>query len=104
MASGSGRRADSSLKWLVMLGVFNIADLYLTGLLLGAGAIELNPVMAWAFDQGPITAVAVKGLPMLGGWGLYVFRRIPMAARWLRILTVLLGLVVLYEMVNLWIA
>jgi hypothetical protein len=88
--------------WPLLLAGLNLLDLLLTFLALAAGATELNSFARRAFEAGWWAAALYKLVPMFAGVGLWLLSgRSERASRWLRILTFVYLLVVVYQVVNL---
>lgn len=86
----------------MLLLLLNLFDLLFTFLLLGMGATELNPVARGIFDSGVVPALLYKLMPGAAGFGLWWFSdRSTWAARWLRWLVFLYGVIVIYQILNL---
>ena len=59
-----------------MINLLSVVDLLITLSVLRLGATELNPLMAWLFDLGPIPAAAAKiGVVLAATLGLWRLRR-----------------------------
>jgi hypothetical protein len=79
------------LDLLVLINVLSALDLFITMTVLRLGAVELNPLMAYLFELGPLPAALVKlGLVIGATAGLWRLRRHRAAV------TTALGLVVAY--------
>lgn len=68
------RYSKTIFKLIVLILVFSVLDAFLTLLLVDHGAVELNPLMAFYLDIGPVPFVAVKyGLTSLSVFVLLVY-------------------------------
>lgn len=64
------------LELLIMINLLSVLDLVITLTVLEMGAVELNPLMAYLIDAGPVHAAAVKiGVVALATLGLWLLRR-----------------------------
>jgi hypothetical protein len=76
---------------LLLINVLSALDLFITLMVLRLGAVELNPLMAWLLEMGPLPAAFAKvSLVLAATAGLWLLRRQRAA------LTTALGLAVVY--------
>ena len=93
------REAPTAVVLLAaLLFALNLADLVLTQYALGAGAIEINPVMAALFESGSAAAVklAVGAFAVAGLWSM---RRYRPALSMLVVMVAAMGILVTYQTV-----
>ena len=93
------------LGWLLFaLWVLNVMDLTLTSQAISSGmATESNRVMAYFLHAGPLQAALFKlGVVSAGVGVLWLLRRHRVTLVATTALTVVFGLVVLYQVVHLW--
>lgn len=96
-------RSDPVLlaELLVLINVLSIVDLFITLNVLRLGAIELNPVMAFLLDLGPLPATLAKiGVMVAATGGLWLLRRHRAALTTALVLLVTYGTLVTFEMVG----
>jgi len=73
------------LVWLILCHLGNIADIGLTLYAIQNGAVELNPIMAWAISISPLFFVIVKFVVF--GLAIDLLARIaPNLLRWVAII------------------
>jgi hypothetical protein len=59
-------RVEGPFAWaLILVAAFIGFDTSSTLVILGSGGLELNPIMAWLYDLGPVWFVLAKVLPPL---------------------------------------
>lgn len=107
MTIPAGRRL-SDRDWSVVVMWFvalNVLDLGMTLHLVERGAVEMNPVMASLLSAGWEWAAAFKGAVTVGvAAGLWLGRRHQFVRRTGIAFVGLLGLVMVYQLVDLWVA
>jgi hypothetical protein len=86
---------------LILINVLSAIDLFITFNVLRLGAIELNPVMAYLLDLGPLPATLAKiGTVVAATAGLWLLRRHRAALTAALLLLVTYGTLVTFEMVG----
>lgn len=86
---------------LILINVLSAVDLFITWNVLKLGAIELNPVMAYLLDLGPLPATLAKvGIMVAATGGLWLLRRHRPALTTALVLLVAYGSLVTFEMVG----
>jgi len=86
---------------LILVNVLSAIDLLITFTVLRLGAIELNPVMAYLLDLGPLPATLAKiGIVVAATIGLWVLRRHRAALTTALALLLVYGTLVTFEMVG----
>ena len=86
---------------LILVNILSAVDLFITFTVLRQGAIELNPVMAFLLDLGPVQATLVKvSLMVAATLGLWVMRRHRAALTTALVLLVVYGSLVVFELVG----
>jgi hypothetical protein len=86
---------------LILINVLSAVDLFITFNVLRLGAIELNPVMAYLLDLGPLPATLAKVGVMVGATGgLWLLRGHRAALTTALVLLVAYGSLVTFETVG----
>jgi hypothetical protein len=86
---------------LILINVLSAVDLFITFNVLRLGAYELNPIMAYLLDLGPLPATMAKvGVMVAATGGLWLLRRHRAALTTALILVVAYGSLVTFEMVG----
>jgi hypothetical protein len=96
-------RSDPVLlaELLILINVLSAVDLFITFNVLRLGAIELNPVMAYLLDLGPLPATLAKiGVMVAATGGLWLLRRHRAALTTALVLVVVYGSLVTFEMIG----
>jgi hypothetical protein len=87
---------------LVLINVLSTLDLFITLMVLRLGAVELNPLMAYLFEIGPLPAAMAKlGLVISATAGLWVLRRQRAALTTALCLAVAYGALIAFEFAGL---
>jgi hypothetical protein len=97
-------RNDSVLlvELLILVNVLSALDLFITFNVLRLGATELNPVMAYLLDLGPLPATLAKlGVMAAASSGLWLLRRYRAALTTVLVMLVAYGSLVMFEIVGL---
>ncbi|NLE22791.1 MAG: hypothetical protein GX624_08445 [Actinobacteria bacterium] len=90
------------LELLIMINLLSVLDLLITLIVLEMGAAELNPLMAYLIDAGPVQAAGVKiGVVALATLGLWLLRRYRAALTTAVILFAAYASLVIFELVGL---
>jgi hypothetical protein len=86
---------------LILINVLSAVDLFITLNVVNLGAIELNPIMAYLLNLGPLPATLAKvGLMVAATGGLWLLRRHRAALTTALIVLVAYGSLVTFEMVG----
>jgi hypothetical protein len=86
---------------LILVNILSALDLFITLNVLRLGAIELNPVMAYLLDLGPLPATFAKvGVMIAATGGLWLLRRHRAALSTALFLVIAYGALVTFEMVG----
>ncbi len=87
---------------LVLINVLSALDLFITLMVLRMGAVELNPLMAYLLDLGPLPAAVAKlGLVVSATIGLWKLRRHRAALATALGLAVTYGALISFELIGL---
>ncbi len=96
-------RKDPALlvELLVLINILSAVDLLITINVLKLGAIELNPIMAYLLDLGPLPATLAKVASVVAATvGLWLLRRHRAALTTALVLLVAYGTLVTFELVG----
>ena len=86
---------------LLLINVLSAIDLFITFTVLRLGAVELNPVMAYLLDLGPLPATLAKiGVVVGATAGLWVLRAHRAALTTALVLVAVYGSLVTFELVG----
>jgi hypothetical protein len=86
---------------LILINVLSAVDLFITFNVLRLGAIELNPVMAYLLNLGPLPATLGKvGIMVAATGGLWLLRRHRAALTTALVMVAVYGSLVTFEMVG----
>jgi hypothetical protein len=86
---------------LILINVLSAIDLFITFNVLRLGAIELNPIMAYLLDLGPLPATLAKvGVMVAATGGLWLLRRHRAALTTALVILVVYGSLVTFELVG----
>jgi hypothetical protein len=86
---------------LILINILSAVDLFITFNVLRLGAIELNPLMAYLLDLGPLPATLAKvGVMVAATGGLWLLRGHRPALTTALVLLVAYGTLVTFEMVG----